>query len=283
MSKKPAAKDYIVITREFITPEIAQEWLNLNTFNRPLKAEVLAKYTRDMAFGRWRAGSAPIQWLEPDENGKARLANGQHRLWAIIESGQGQWFTIERGLKQEDVANIDTGSARSARDNLHFAGMEKATAGVMSCVRWVEWGAATVGKKIPSTHELGELLSRHREAAHFAVNHLRGKSIARAPITAAVARAWYVEENKESLGRFCRVMSTGQSEGEHESAAVTMRNLCIALAMRGVNSKDSGSDTFRRCQNAIAYFMRGKKLTVLRPIDVEAYPLKRKAAKGGVK
>lgn len=270
---------HVTIALEYISPETATDWLNMNTENRHMRSDVAEKYARDMKAGAWTNCVAPIVWLVPGPDGKPRLGDGQHRLWAIIESGCGQWFTIWRGATKEDLLNIDRGLNRTMVDNMHFATGTTVTTNMLSCVRWIEWGQASPNKKKPSDAEVGELLEKHRDAAHFAVNHIRGKSFNRACVTAAVARAWYAEEDKERLLRFCRVLSSGQSEGEKESAAVTLRNYLVQQTMRGATSKDASREAFVRAQNAIAYFMRGKKLSVLKHTDVEAYPRK----KGGKK
>jgi hypothetical protein len=65
-----------------ITPEMADQWLKLNTGNaRKIHGNYVATYASDMANGRWDACADPICFKD------GVLRNGQHRLAAIIRAG----------------------------------------------------------------------------------------------------------------------------------------------------------------------------------------------------
>jgi hypothetical protein len=96
-----------------VTPEIAEKWLDKNITNRKLSDLVVAKYTRMMRDGQWHYDGSPIRF---DKNGK--LIDGQHRLWAIIESGTTQEFLVLHNLDPKSFITIDTGKVRSFGDVL---------------------------------------------------------------------------------------------------------------------------------------------------------------------
>jgi len=66
-----------------VTPEMAHAWLAGQANNRKPSDRTIAKYALAMKQGTWLAD--PRMALSFDENG--RLADGQHRLFAVIEHG----------------------------------------------------------------------------------------------------------------------------------------------------------------------------------------------------
>lgn len=96
-----------------VHPALAEEWLDKNSSNRKLSDLVVAKYANLMREGLWHYDGSPIRF---DNTGK--LIDGQHRLWAIIESGTTQEFIILRGLDPRAFITIDTGKSRSFGDVL---------------------------------------------------------------------------------------------------------------------------------------------------------------------
>lgn len=96
-----------------VTPAIAEEWLEKNTSNRSLSDKAVSKHAEAMTSGLWHYDGSPIRF---DNTGK--LIDGQHRLWAIIESGTTQKFIVMRNLDPRAFVTIDTGKTRSFGDIL---------------------------------------------------------------------------------------------------------------------------------------------------------------------
>jgi hypothetical protein len=256
------------VKQETITPEKAEKYLNRNTSNRKLRDGVVEKYAHDMKHGRWTECAAPIWFYE---NGD--VADGQHRLWAIIESKTPQKFLVGRNMPREAGLNIDTGLTRTIVDNARISGSDPDLTNEMVAVaRAVEEGCRQ-GKGYSNAKRL-EIVEKHREAVSWACSHgPRGRTIRNQCVLAAVARAWYHEPDKEKLERFCKVLTTGQSDGMHESAAVTLRN--YLLLKKNAHLNQLFTETFHKVQNAIRYFMQGKQLLVIKTVSDEAYPPKR--------
>jgi hypothetical protein len=260
------------ITVETVTPKKAEAWLNANRNNRNLREGVAEQYAKDMSCGNWTQCTAPIAFYDDGD-----LADGQHRLYAIIESGTSQTFTIMRGLKRVDGLNIDTGLGRSLIDAGKISGLDtRLSHGVVSTARAVASGMASNGRM--SNADKLAVVAEHREAAEWAVNRMpHAKNVCNSAVLAAVARAWYIETDHERLDKFCKVIGTGFSDGDADSAAIAMRNYMLAHA--GLASAATmWRDTFLKVQNAIYYFMRRQRLTVIKSVKDEAYPLKRKRA-----
>jgi len=253
---------------ETVTPKKAELYLNKNSINRPLREGRVEKYSADMASGTWTACTAPIVFYE---NGD--IADGQHRLYAIVESGQAQEFMVVRNFPRDAALNIDTGLPRSFTDNYSLAGNEKIDTNIVGICRWAEWGTRDISR-VPTNAELTEVLHKHMEAAKFADKHIRGRRLRRSNVGAAVVRAYYVEKDTERLQRFCEIYKTGFAESASDSAAIALRNHCLMLSDKSMRGDIVEVDTFRRAQHAIYSFMKGRALTILRPPSDEAYPIK---------
>lgn len=254
---------------EKVTPAMAQKWINENTGNRSLRPGVVEKYAADMNNGRWTQCFMPIVFMQ---NGT--MADGQHRLWAIVESQKAQQFIVARGAGKEDLLNIDTGFGRTFIDNLKFSQGDAISKFASSVSRWIEWGTSNF-TRTPSNAELRDVYYTHKAATDFAESLVSGKGYKRAPVAAAIARAYLAGEREAVLRRFAEVYCKGHSDGAHESAAVSLRNQVAERTARGVNNASMERDLFLKAQNAIRYFCRGKQLFVIKSITVETYPLDR--------
>lgn len=99
--------------KQLITPEIAEEILLTNGKNRPISVIRYSSYARMMGEGRWRNTADGIT-LSFDKEGN--LANGQHRLHAIIRSRIAiEMFICKNGETMAGAISLpfDTGYSRS--------------------------------------------------------------------------------------------------------------------------------------------------------------------------
>lgn len=96
---------------EQITPEVATEWLEKNLDNRPIRQSHVDALARDMANGNWMLTGEAIRF---DVNGS--LIDGQHRLWAVMQSGATIDSFVMRGLDPDAKFLIDTGVKRTLGD-----------------------------------------------------------------------------------------------------------------------------------------------------------------------
>lgn len=251
-----------------VTPKLAEQWLNANTNNRKMRDGVAEKYADDMRRGNWTTCPEPITFFEDGS-----LADGQHRLWAILDANVSIRFPVARGLSKESGLNINTGLGRTLVDNARISGANTwLTNTILGVARAVETGTSA-GKALSPADRLAQA-EKHGEAVRWAVaNGPKGTILRNALVLGAIARAWYLETDLDRLRRFGDVVTSGFMDGEGESAAVAIRNY---LQEKGSMASTQGMwrDTFLKVQNAISYFMKGKKLTVIKTVKEEAYPLK---------
>lgn len=253
-----------------ITPAQATKWLESNTNNRNIRKSIVRKYAVDMKSGNWSKCTTPISFYINGE-----LADGQHRLQAIVEANTPQKFFILRGLSKQDGLNIDTGLARTAVD----AGKINGEFGILSnellaVTRGVYDGTGASREGLNShTHKL-KVLELFRDCAEWAIKNVpKMKYISNAVVLSAIARAYLYENDKIKLKRFCEVLSSGLANNSSEHAAVALRNYLIQNG-KVAHSTALWTSTFKKSQNAIKYFMQGKPLNIIKEISSEVYPLK---------
>lgn len=254
---------------ETVTPALAERWINANKTNRKLRDGVVEQYAADMRAGRWTQCIDPIAFYDDGD-----LADGQHRLFAVIESNCSQRFIILRGLSRTDGLNIDTGLGRTVVDNARISGRDDHLSNTLVAVaRSVATGQASVGR-LSNSQKL-ELVDTYRECCEWAVSKgPNTKNIRNSAMLGAIARAYLWEKDKERLQRFCEVVGSGFMADDSETAAIAIRNYLLQHA--GVSTHSTNFvETFLKIQNAINYFMQGKKLTIVKGVREEAYPLKK--------
>ncbi len=107
-----------------VTPEMAEEWLKVNTHNRPKSPGAEAVYAGAMQRGEWLVVCDAVGFV--GRKGREKLLlNGQTRLTAIVMSGLTIPMLVVWGLAPEAQEAMDTGRARrlshalSLRDELH--------------------------------------------------------------------------------------------------------------------------------------------------------------------
>lgn len=260
-------------TLERITPTKATEYLNDNKANRHLRNSLVTKYAGDMKNQRWTDCPEPISFYDDGD-----IADGQHRLWAIVESGCTIPFLVLRGLSRAAGLNINTGAGRTLVDNARICGRDDHLShALIATARMYALGAKQRGAQ--SNGQRLEYVERHREPCDWAVsNGPSGKGLRNAVVLAAVARAYASGEDEDRLKRFGEVVGKGFAEGDADSAAIALRN--YMMSNRLVFSPAEYRELFLKVQNAIHYFMRRKRLVIIKTVSDEAYPLSKCRKRG---
>lgn len=122
-----------VATWETITPAIAREAMEKNKNNRLLRQEKINLYARAMLAGNWDETGDSIKY-----NGD-NVLDGQHRFLACILANTSFRTLVVRGVPKAAHRSIDTGTPRTAADELRWVGCSDAagTAAVLSLSwRW---------------------------------------------------------------------------------------------------------------------------------------------------
>lgn len=93
---------------EDITPDVARDYLDKNTNNRPCPKRTVTRLVLALVNGEWEVNGETIKF---DRNGT--LIDGQTRLMAVIESGVTIRTWVLRGLEPNSFDTIDQGRSRS--------------------------------------------------------------------------------------------------------------------------------------------------------------------------
>jgi len=123
---------YAELSFELITPEIAKQMLEQNTRNyRNLNEHTVLRYTKDLDSNLWTYTTATIAFTV-----SGVLADGQHRLHAIVRSGKSVWMFVMRNLPEEfaNDPNQDKGKTRNVGVYINKLGVKNANC-VSSAIR----------------------------------------------------------------------------------------------------------------------------------------------------
>ena len=99
-----------------LTPELAQELLDSNSTNRPVREAKWRGISRDITEGRYVPNFDPIVvWVH---HGVKRLMNGQHRCLAVVDCGIAVDVLYVETDDEGSMLTMDTGAPRTFKDYL---------------------------------------------------------------------------------------------------------------------------------------------------------------------
>jgi len=113
-----------------LTPEVAKLLLHGNDDNRRVNPNTLATYVADMKYGRWSLNGESLK-VSTD----GLLNDGQHRCWAVAESGVTVRTLITFGVARDSRMTLDQGKSRSTADYLSMEAGVKYAAAVTAAAR----------------------------------------------------------------------------------------------------------------------------------------------------
>lgn len=136
----------VSVSIERIGPALARIYMEANTKNRPLNKRHAQRLRDAMASGDWWMNGETIVF-----SADGVLLNGQHRLWAIIQSGATVDVMIVRGINKEAFSTMDGVRARSAGDVLAIEDEKNSNAvagAIAALVSFVDCGGNVNGSTV---------------------------------------------------------------------------------------------------------------------------------------
>lgn len=210
---------------ESIGPDKAMLYLESMDGNRTVRQTDVNYLAIQMKMGLWRETPQGIVF---DDEGC--LIDGQHRMWAVIESGVTIKIKVSRGWPHDTALVLDTGRTRSYADVAHYEGWDTDPL-TGSCARLLALGPTAQPVKVPA-QMLHDWYMHYKEGVDFALalrlstRPRTGKSIT-LPMAAPFAAAYYHVE-RDMLTRFGAILQTGQFEVEADRAAFTLREAWLS-------------------------------------------------------
>lgn len=150
-----------------VTPEMAKNWLKDKHQNRAVKTKRVEEFAHAMKNGEWRMNGQSIIFSTA-----GRLLDGQHRLLAIVESGETVRLFVVQGVPEREMVTIDRGTKRSFADVLGIRGCKdpRSLAGAIRVAMALQNGQFMASGVVYSYENMSEWL---------AVNQKIGDSVSR--------------------------------------------------------------------------------------------------------
>lgn len=248
------------MTVETITPEMAAEFLKLNTRNRKLRPSLVAQYASDMRAGRWLLTHQGIAI-----NCDGTVLDGQHRLAAIIESGVAIRMVIARGVLATSQVAMDDHAKRSCADAITLDRGENVSTAFVAIVKGACELSRGGGAGVRLTRRaVSETLDVMRPALEFVNEFLEPKQrgVTSSAVWSAVALAWFYVEDVDRLKEFCVVL-TGRDmpASDHDRAAVVLREWLLRSGAKAGSAWRI--EAHKKTQRAVVAFVERKNIEKL--------------------
>lgn len=189
-----------------VTPEMAVRLLEANQLNRPMADSHANRIAGQILEGKWRFNGDTIKISETGD-----VLDGQHRLWAIINSKTPVDTIIVSGIKRDAFATIDTiRKPRSLGDTVALSGNARYRNVIGGALAWlIRWqGGFLETYKAPKNRvENSDIEIALAENAGIVRAVERAMSVRSVANPSLMAFLFYVVTNRnEALGE--RMMAT---------------------------------------------------------------------------
>lgn len=252
MKPKNMRTEYVTIT-----PAMAAEMLEKNEINRDVKAHRVAHWAKLMESQDWYITHQGIAFYED-----GTLADGQHRLLAIIKINKAVTFLVTYGLPKAAAMAIDSGVKRSLIDGIKISGIAD----------WIEARHLQLAPVVGYPRKLSDMqridfLYEIKEHAQFAVQCFASnrKHLVPSIVQSAIAMAHHYGEDEADLIRFCEVFLDGIMANPNERVIILARDHFMNFTKNGAKDKD---DKYLKLQRAIqAYCNKEQVRRLVQPAE----------------
>jgi hypothetical protein len=256
---------FLDITKHFygqvrVTPEAAAVWLGINLGNRRKRTQFVEFLVRQINGGEWQEDHPqPIVFSEV-----GRMIDGQHRLFAIVESGQTVVVTVLCGVRDNLREYLDLGISRTLEDRIQFSDdlptnqrLAQIVSAFANTIRYTSNTANRVSRVTPE--EAHEVFTKHRDGILFAASVMsaRQRGVCRAYVMVALAEMF--ERDAEMAQEFGASLLS--SDGTVQPARILRDYL---LRLNNASGQAQGRDVYHRTITACKAALQGREIKVLR-------------------
>lgn len=233
-----------------VTPELAKIWLERNINNRALSQWTVSHYAAEMSAKTWRhpTGEALIF----DTNNV--IQQGQHRLHAVVKSGETITFWVMFNADPDDFQVIDSGKKRTVANVLQMQGGKNAavaaTASRLLCM-WMEtdWDARNLTRS-----EIVEFHNKYFDSIQkgSAVGQHLCKSlrISAGHFAAVYAYVDIISKTTGQLDEFSEALTNGHMLAK-DSPVLALRNWTyLPKIAAGIHTQQKGVAVITKAWNA---------------------------------
>lgn len=254
-----------------ITPSMAQKWLDTcNKNNRNLRPFLAEKYARDMDTGHWDLTHQGIAFYDD-----GILADGQHRLQAIVLCGKTIPMMVTKNLPRQSSQAIDQNAPRQMHDVIQIAGgpswVDKDIVAIARTVMLRFSARSNFCQATPT--EIIDFIKKHAEPLQYvaSLSPRKKRYLTSASMSSVYFCAIMAGENRAKVARFAEVIFGGEITGQHENAAIRLREYLLSNSAAWGGS--DRIDTAKRAQRALKSFLKDQPLARLYAPDEFIYPI----------
>lgn len=263
---KDSVKDRLPIQSTMIvTPQWADETLRLrNKVNRHIDDRRVRIYVRQILDGSWEINNDDVCFYEDGS-----LANGQHRLAAVVVAKSPTKLSFKFGIKTEAMVTIDEGRRRSNLDVAKLMGIHTNK----KCLAATSFLLEILGVKVNMVREqILDFARFHEDAAIFATKDMNKPPFNKAPIYSAIIKAYY-HVDKSRLQQFIDILVTGEKQNiDAPGAAWRFREWIISIHA-GAHSQAVREIIYRKALAAIKHFCEHNDVSKLYQATDDLWPL----------
>lgn len=249
-----------------ITPDMASSFLEKNTSNRSLSKETVKAYSSDMMNGNWSTTHQGIAFYDD-----GTLADGQHRLHAIVNSGVTVTMMVTTGIPRKDCLNIDNHRIRKTHDAFKIAGQDDWISD-QSVVSMARMSLSIFKKKDKASNiEILEFIESNKPHFLFVktitAQHRKGIS---APLLAALVAAHKSGIAESILSELVSILYSGISSEPYHVTAIKLRDVLRDTKQSGSTAR---KEIFLKSQRAIQAFSIKQPISKLYTPETPIYEL----------
>ena len=214
-----------------VTPVMASEFLENNKSNRKINKLQLDMLIRSINEGKWRLTHQGIAFYKDGE-----LADGQHRLHAILRTGVSLRMPVFTGIERDTdtILAIDCGKGRSVIDSASISGLKIKPADI-AVVKGIKFGYADRSFQKLSHAESCDLCTEYfTELQNLNIVFPKSKPfITLAPVKVAVVDALKDGVSLDVAKKFCKALVSGEYSESIFVNAVRLRSKLVSKNYNG--------------------------------------------------
>jgi hypothetical protein len=242
-----------------VTPDLAFEWLTKNcSINRRLRPTHVSYLASEMTQKRWRPDHPDAILFDKD----GELTQGQHRMSAVVESGEEVWMRVETGTEPSLYQYLDSGLIRTLDDRVKLMGNAAENRIVVSLVNFFRKKHSPTRSKINKTspEEAHDIYEQHKKAMDYIASSYRPiRGISKVQVMAAAVE--YFEIDAAKCREFMDTLFSVTGEGECQQARVLRDYVLRHLGTNRMLGKSSDKmDLYRNTVSAMKAHAAGRTI-----------------------